>query len=135
MKNQIRDKIISAKSIVILTHTNQDLDAIGSSFAMRDVLRNMGKNAVCCLEGDIERRAKFFGDDFITENKAGEYDLAIVLDCGSIDRLGTRVKIYESAKEKVSVDHHMTNTLFAPYNYVEPDAAATGPAGQRRGFH
>lgn len=127
MKNTIKDKIMCAESIVILSHINHDTDAIGSSFAMREVLRGMGKKAVCCLDEPLEKRMKFFGDDYILLNNAeNKYDLAMVLDCGSIDRLGERLAVYESAKEKVSIDHHGTNTNFAPYNYVEADAAATG---------
>ncbi len=125
---QIREKIENAESVVILSHINQDTDALGSSFAMCEVLRHMGKKAVCCIEEKPEKILEFFGDEhYILESQAdGEYDLCIVLDCGSIDRLGTRISIYNACKEKVSIDHHGTNTGFAEYNYVEPDAAATG---------
>jgi len=127
MKNVIKEKIMCAESIVILSHINQDTDAVGSCFAMREVLRGLGKQAECCMDEKLEKRMEFFGDDYILKEDAKEeYDLAIVLDCGSIDRLGDRLFIYENAKEKVSVDHHGTNTNFAPYNYVEENASATG---------
>ena len=127
MKNILKEKIMNAESIVILSHINQDVDAIGSSFAMREVLRTLGKKAECCLDETMEKRLDFFGNDYILLKDAEKkYDLAVALDCGSIDRLGDRLAVYESAKEKISIDHHGTNTNFAPYNYVEADAAATG---------
>ncbi len=125
MNGKIKDKILEAESIIILTHQNQDLDAVGSSFAMRDVLRGIGKKADVCLEGEVERRAKFFGNDFIYEGDAKQYELAIALDCGSIDRLSTRVEIFNRANSTVLIDHHITNTGFADLNCIEPCAAAT----------
>lgn len=127
MKNKIKEKILNAQNIVILSHLNQDPDAVGSSFAMREVLRMLGKSAVCCLPERPESRLDFFGDDYcLKENIDKRFDLAIVLDCGSLDRIEDRISIYESAEEKVSIDHHETNTAFAEYNYVECHAAATG---------
>lgn len=127
IKNVIKEKIQNAQTIVILSHINQDTDALGSSFAMRDVLRSMGKTAVCCIDEKPEKQLDFFGDDYILLPDADkEYDLCVVLDCGSIDRLGDRYAVYEACIEKLSIDHHGTNTMFAPYNYVEPDASATG---------
>ncbi len=53
-----------------------------------------------------------------------EYDLAIALDCADIKRLNGFAVYFEKAKVTINIDHHGSNTMFADYNYVNPDAPA-----------
>ena len=43
--DNILEEINKAESIVILTHENPDGDAVGSSLALYNALKNYGKNA------------------------------------------------------------------------------------------
>src|SRR5690349_2336202 len=54
------------------------------------------------------------------------YDVAISVDCGSIDRLGPMGKVFGKAKTSVNIDHHISNANFGKLNIVEPAAAASG---------
>jgi phosphoesterase RecJ-like protein len=54
------------------------------------------------------------------------YDLAICVDCGSLDRLGKAQDLFRSAGVSVNIDHHVSNARFAAINIVEPTAAASG---------
>ena len=57
------------------------------------------------------------------------YDLLVVCDCGSLDRLGgVRQRHARSCFERlprVLVDHHASNTDGGPVDWVDPTAAAT----------
>ena len=54
-----------------------------------------------------------------------QYDMAISVDCGSLDRLGLARPLFEAAKISVNIDHHISNDRFATINMVETSAAAS----------
>lgn len=53
------------------------------------------------------------------------YDMAISVDCGSVDRLGLAGVVFDQAKVSVNIDHHISNIRFGSLNIVEPKAAAS----------
>lgn len=63
-------------------------------------------------------------DEIKKEGRKENYDLAIALDCGDIKRLNGFVKYFEQAKVTINIDHHSVNSMFADYNFVNPDSPA-----------
>ena len=126
--NDVIKLIDKANKAILLAHENEDADSVGSCFAMALALRNAGKSAVCVFSDSVPSHIAFMGDDYeiFDEEKCYESDLCICLDCGDIDRIGKRKKIFDAAANTLSIDHHHTNTRFADVNYVEGDAASTG---------
>ncbi len=124
--DNIKEEIEKAKTIVILTHESPDGDAIGSSLAMYQALKQMGKD----VDVVIPEHPKTF--DFLPcaneIKKEGrndiKYDLGIALDCTDTIRLNGFEPWYDEAKSKISIDHHGTNSMFADYNYVDPVSPA-----------
>ncbi len=57
---------------------------------------------------------------------ADVYDISFSCDCGSVDRLGSAGVVWANARISSNVDHHLSNTLFADLNWVEPEATSTG---------
>jgi phosphoesterase RecJ-like protein len=58
----------------------------------------------------------------------GDYDLLVICDCGSLDRLGgvrERNRELFDRLPRVLVDHHASNTDGGPGDWVDPAAAAT----------
>ncbi len=55
-----------------------------------------------------------------------QYDMAISVDCGSLDRLGPAQDLFKGAKQSVNMDHHISNKNFGGINVVVPTAAASG---------
>jgi phosphoesterase RecJ-like protein len=53
-------------------------------------------------------------------------DLVIVLDCSDKDRLGTMSVVFDNARNKVCIDHHVSNTNFCDINIIEPSYSSTG---------
>lgn len=124
--DDIKEEILKAKSIVILTHESPDGDAVGSSMAVYLALKNIGKNPDIIIP-EMPRTFEFLpGIEEVKENSDIEkYDLAIALDCGDIKRLNGYAKFFENAKKTIVIDHHSGNTMFGQYNYVNPVAPAT----------
>ena len=124
--DNIKEEIEKAKTVVILTHESPDGDAIGSSLAMYQALKQLGKD----VDVVIPEHPRTF--DFLPcaneIKKAGrediQYDLGIALDCTDTNRLEGFEPWYDTAKTKISIDHHGTNAMFADCNYVDPVAPA-----------
>lgn len=119
----------NAETLAILAHISEDPDAIGSSFALADVLERLGKKTTCFMSEKLKDNLDYIMRDYVVFDKntdVEEYDVCICLDAGDIDRLGDRVAIFNKAKTTVNIDHHYTNTEFADYNWVEGNSAATG---------
>lgn len=123
--DNILEEINKAEKIVIITHENPDGDAIGSSLAMKLALKQLGKDADLIIP-EFQKTFEFLPgtDEVKKESNIEEYDLAIALDCASIKLLNGFAKYFDSAKIKVAIDHHSSNTMFADYNYVDQDAPA-----------
>ena len=123
--DNIKEEIEKAKNIVILTHESPDGDAVGSSLAMYQALKQLGKD----VDLVIPEHPKTFdflpcADEIKKTGRDINYDLAIALDCADTKRLDGFENWYHESKVKISIDHHESNTMFADYNYVDPAAPA-----------
>ena len=76
------------KGILIADIDITDGDAIGSSLALYNGLKQLGKNVDVVIP-EYSNIYKFLpnADDIKSEGKVASYDLAIALDCGDIKRL------------------------------------------------
>lgn len=124
--DNILEQIKKAKSIVLLTHENPDGDAVGSSLAMYSALKEMGKENVDVIIPEYPRTYTFLPnvDKVKKEGNEEPYDVAIALDSATIKMLNGWSNYFESAKTKIVIDHHGTNTMYGDLNYVNPDAPA-----------
>lgn len=118
--DDIKVEIDKAEKIVILTHENPDGDAMGSSLAMYNGLKQIGKD-VDVIVPEFSRIFNFLpGVEEIKREGIDKYDLAISVDAADVKRLNGFAKYFESAPVKIQIDHHGSNTMFADYNYVDP---------------
>lgn len=129
MLDRIADTIIASDTIAILPHVASDGDALGSSFALALVLSGMGKKVDVLLEEDVPLLYSFLPGKNLSKvhvKSDMHYALALALDCGDIERLGSRRDVFDSADHTVNIDHHNTNTKFAMQNYVDKASSSTG---------
>jgi len=121
-------KIIRSKqNILILPHKNADGDCLGSAFALRLALMKKGKDVYVMPE---ERDLSHHIMDIIYGAKDNvpldDYDAVITVDSTDLERLGERRAMFEAISPKICLDHHISNSEFADYNYVDSEAAACG---------
>jgi phosphoesterase RecJ-like protein len=123
--DNIVEEIKNARDIVILTHEIPDGDAVGSSLAMYNSLKSLGKQ-VDLIMPDCPEMYNFLPgfNEMKEEGKQEPYDLAIALDSSDIKRLNGFSQYFERAKSKIVIDHHGSNTMFGDYNFVNPAAPA-----------
>lgn len=113
-----------AERVAIFTHLNPDGDALGSSLAMRAALLSAHKRVTVFLEKPAPERYGFLQPEYALEGNAADFDAALALDCGSIDRLGTLQPLFSAIKKRLVVDHHESDAPFGDVYYTEPSAAA-----------
>ena len=121
------DLLASAERVLIFTHRNPDGDALGSSFALAQMLRRMGKSARVVCDDSAPKRLRFTlreqEDCIYTEGMESEYDLLCAVDTASVGQLGSLGRLAE--KIGVSIDHHGMGEVFCPA-FVDPEASAAG---------
>ncbi len=107
--------------ILILTHRNPDGDAVGSVFAMYNVLKEMGKN-VRCLTDRIESSLSFP----VTQEAYGDFEPRFVISVDLADNKLMTPDVYERYAERVllCIDHHEANTPYAENLLLDSSAAA-----------
>ena len=126
MLADVTEKIKKAQNVAIFNHENPDGDAMGSAYALKLVIKALGKNAeVFMREGD--QRAKEYLLLKGTEQsnlKIEDCDLKIAVDCADIDRMGSLKEQFTG--NTAAIDHHETHVEFAGATLVVPDAPAAG---------
>jgi phosphoesterase RecJ-like protein len=127
MYSDIINRIQESESIAILSHVMPDGDNIGSSLALYNALKALGKHVKYILDDDIPNIYKFleYADKVEKPGSNEKFDLAIVLDCSDIERLGKSASYLEGATVAV-IDHHISNKKFGHLNIVDSKASATG---------
>ena len=119
MRSKINDLIHESKSILLLSHECPDGDAIGSVLAFYHYLTSINK-AVDMVMLDIPKVFNYLPSiDRIVDTTDKEYDLGIVVDCASFERIGQKEDLFSRCKRTIAIDHHVSNTNYCDINYVE----------------
>ncbi|NPV78993.1 MAG: bifunctional oligoribonuclease/PAP phosphatase NrnA [Firmicutes bacterium] len=124
------DAIRQYGDFLLVCHIFPDGDAIGSLLAMRLALMGLGKKVRVACDDDIPDSYTFLpGADQILKpvDINSRPDVVVSLDSSDRERLGKIQDLLAGWNSPViNIDHHVTNDHFGHYNYVLPDAAATG---------
>lgn len=124
--NEIAGEILTVKKAYILTHTNPDLDALGSSFAMCEFLKEIGAEAEVVLEQKLHKKYDFLEAEYILPEEATEKRTVIVLDCADENRLKFTGHIFNNADNTIVIDHHITNEGFGKSYIVMGNMSSAG---------
>ena len=123
---QVLDALRSRRRFVVASHARPDGDATGSQVALALSLTSLGKH-VRMVSRDLPppylRSFPETSDIEITDRVEGDFDLAVILECGSLDR--TEVSGLDRY-DVVNVDHHVGNTMYGVVNWFDETAAACG---------
>ena len=141
---EIVNEIKLSKSIILTAHINPDGDALGSLLAFYFMIddfckkNNMEKMIKIVVDDKLPKYMRHFEDTELiwSYEKFGEefkhnfqndekFDLFISLDCANKERYGKAIEIKKLSKKSINIDHHISNTEHADFNYVE-DICSTG---------
>ena len=123
----IKEEILKAKRIGLSFHTSPDGDAIGSTLALLNALRYIGKDAYIISRDVISDNFSYlsFSEeiDGETTKPDNNTDLVIILDCGNVERISADLSEYKGTI--INLDHHVSNENYGDINFVDSQAAAT----------
>ena len=132
-KSSIWKLITASKSLVLTTHVRPDGDGIASELALSQILRDMGKKVrIVNQDKTPEIYTWLPGAEGIevVGTRAGKslrgVDLAVLLDCSSMDRIGKVHDALENAKRVISIDHHEVLDCYRDGCYIDTGASSIG---------
>ncbi len=122
-------KLCENKRTLIIYHVRSDADAVGSAFALRELLRLMNIPAVCACSDEVPERLRFLSEDaqgsvVPEEGMSFGHERVISVDSASPSQLGELFNMLRRDVD-IMIDHHSSGTVYAD-NFILPDASATG---------
>ena len=124
MFKQILDTIKEYNRIMVHGHIRPDGDCYGSQFGLAEIIKENFPEKEVHVVGDVSDFVSFLG----TPEKASITDemfkgaLAIVVDCGSADRVSD--ERYVLADKVIKIDHHIAQIHYGDLVYVEEESPA-----------
>ncbi len=127
---KLEEYLKGVSSLAVTAHINPDGDATGSVLSVLNYMKDNHPEirTDVYLQKPAEELAFLPGYDAIqTELSEGAvYDLFIICDCSTIDRIDPFVGAFRTASRRLCVDHHKSNAGdFAEDNEVYPDVSST----------
>lgn len=116
-----------ASSIAISAHIRPDGDAVGSCMAIALYLRKRMPQAR--VDVFLDKPAEIFDCIKDIETIRTEavtditYDTFICVDCDP-PRMAFGHEMYDNARKKINIDHHITNTGMGDVNYMHPESGS-----------
>ncbi len=109
-----------ANNLLIISHASPDGDTLGSAYALKLGLEQLGKKVQVICPDAIPHKFDYFmfddGCDFAPET-------VVAVDVADIKLLGNIYSQFEGRID-LNIDHHISNTRYAKKLYLDPSAAA-----------
>src|SRR5437016_6105582 len=127
MVNEVLSAITNHQRFVLTSHARPDGDAVGSVLGASLMLHELGKEVDVVLSDNVPviYRGLPHADSIRRVGEInGRYDAAIILECDSLQRTGTR-GLDAPGRTLINIDHHSSAKPFAHVNWIDPSACAT----------
>lgn len=126
---KLRDLISeNVKCVAIAGHVNPDGDCVGSCSALVQYLNKTRPEIMTDLYLEDPEACFYYLKGL--ENRKNEinlpleYDLFILCDVSSQERIGVAGELYDLALHTLCIDHHISNSVKAEISIVKPDASS-----------
>lgn len=127
--NKIASVLDGVKTVAIAGHVRPDGDCVGSCMGMYLYLRDNYPQIQADVYLEDVREVFSYIQDLKQAKQQWEegsgYDLFLLFDVSSKDRIGVAQEALEAAEHTVCIDHHVTNAGVAQVNCIHPDASST----------
>lgn len=120
---QIKEIIEQNKSFLISSHKNADPDALCSEIVFAQYLKSIGKKVYIVNNEEVHKRYEFLPYVSAVKSYSDKIkikpDVAIILDCGEVERIGKVSNLILDSTKVICIDHHKTNNRFGDVNLVD----------------
>ncbi len=124
-------RIRGARRVLAVGHESPDADTLGATLGVCRIVEALGGTADAVCSDPVPPLYGFMpGIEQVRTDPAPDagYDLVVVSDCGTLDRVGAVRERHRDLFERlprVVIDHHASNAVAAEADWVEPQSAAT----------
>jgi len=123
-----------ANTVAIVGHIRPDGDSIGSAMALRYALLQMGKSVADVFFDDDIPENFFYLADFdqikdkhhIDKNPWRDYNLLVIVDSSTEDRIGRCTQLRAHAKKVLVIDHHQNTSIVGDAVVLNPNHVSIG---------
>ena len=120
---QVFEKIKEYDNVVIARHIGADPDALGSQFALKNIILELFPDKKVYAVGNPASRFKFFGSQDKIDNLNTNKSLCIVLDTPDIKRIdGADINNFEFV---IKIDHHPIIYKYANIEIIDDNACSS----------
>lgn len=122
----IAQKILKFDSVLIFSHNRPDGDTLGSAFAIKYALEKIGKKACITCPATVPEKYSIFEASKtvkLPQDVKEVYGCHLAVDCSTENMIGDAYGLFIKNKNTFNIDHHISNTKYALYNFVEDKAS------------
>jgi len=125
------DRLRGARKVLSVSHENPDADTLGASLGIVAIVEALGGTADAVCTDPVPPIYDFLaGVERVRTDPdlQASYDLLVISDCGTLDRIGAVRERHPSLFERlprVMIDHHASNDAVGEADWIDPAAAAT----------
>jgi len=124
-------QLSASRRVLAVSHENPDADTIGAALGVARLVEAAGGAADLLCTDPIPPLYGFMAgsERYRTDpDPDASYDLAVIVDCGSLERIGEvgarHAELFERLP-RVVIDHHASNEARGDADWIDPGAAAT----------
>lgn len=126
---EIKEILLQANEVALTVHVHPDGDALGSMLAMYEVLQQLNISATMVIDDVVPEKFQQLhnADQILTLKEIPQdkkFDRLVILDASTKERVGMVAEVIDAPI--LNIDHHVSNTKFADYLWLDANAAATG---------
>ena len=129
----VAERIAGARQALIVSHENPDADTLGAALGVARIVEFHGGRATTICTDPVPPLYDFLPGieaEKLDPDPAIAYDLLVIVDCGTLERVGAIGKRHAELFERlprVIIDHHLSNPGSATpgADWIDPHSAAT----------
>lgn len=124
-------RLRGARRVLAVGHENPDADTLGATLSVARIVERLGGRADAVCTDPVPPLYDFLaGVERVRTDPdpTADYDLLVVSDCGTLDRVGAVRERHPDLFERlprVVIDHHASNEAIGEADWIEPASAAT----------
>ena len=121
--DEIYNKIKEFDKIVIARHIGADIDALGSTLGLKEIITNTFPKKKVSVVGAYSSVFKYMGKMDKLDEKETKDSLLIILDTPNVNRIDGIANV-KDFKYVIKIDHHPEMEHFEDLGYVDSDASS-----------
>ncbi|MGQ0570415.1 MAG: DHH family phosphoesterase [Armatimonadota bacterium] len=118
----------SARTLIVC-HVAPDGDCLGAGLALAAALQRLGVAAIVASADGVPASLRFLpgaGEVVIAVADSDDVEVAVTMECSSLERTGSLQPAIRRARTIVAIDHHPDHVPYAHLTYWDEHAAAAG---------